>query len=157
MIGSIWGLVTALPSFLSGLFGTINHVTDALANEKINARNAQTEEERIGANERVATLTLRRDVMLAEAGSKLNARIRAGLAAGPLVILLKIFVWDKTIGSFMGCAGPAAAHDASCKTFVTDPLDPNLWQVVMVVLGFYFLSEGAIAVTRVVKAKMGAR
>jgi hypothetical protein len=156
-MGGIWALLTGLPGMISGLFGTINHVTDAITNEKIAARNAQSEDERTAANERVATLQMRRDVMIAEAGSKLNARIRAGLALGPLVILLKIFIWDKTIGSFMGCAGPAAAHDASCKTFVTDPLDPNLWQVVMVVLGFYFLSEGAIAVTRVVKAKMGAR
>jgi len=141
-----------LPAMISGLFGTINHVTDAISNERIAGLNATTDRERIASNERVNTLQMRRDVMIAEAGSKLNARIRAALALGPTTILAKIFIWDKVVGSFYGCAGPSGMHKAGCETFITDPLDPNLWQVVMVVLGFYFLSEGAIHVTKLWRA-----
>lgn len=147
----MWQLILGLPGLITGAFGTINNITNAISNEKIVGINAKTDQERIESQERVNTLQLRRDVLIAEAGSKLNQRIRAALAAGPAVLLLKLFVWDKVVGSFMGCAGKAG-NAASCVTFNTDPLDPNLWNVVMVVLGFYFLSEGAIHVAKVWRA-----
>lgn len=150
----MWQLLAGLPGLLKGMFGTIDNITNAISNEKIAGINATTDQERIASQERVSTLQMRRDVMIAEAGNKTNSRIRAGLALGPLVLLLKIFVWDKVIGSFAGCAG-AGGNAVKCATFNTDPLDPNLWQVVSIVLGFYFLSEGAIGVTRVIKAKLG--
>lgn len=148
----MWAILTALPGLLKGMFGTIDNITNAISNEKIAGINATTDQERIASQERVSTLQMRRDVMIAEAGSKTNMRIRAGLALGPLVLLLKIFIWDKVVGSFASCAGPSALHKIGCETYITDPLDPNLWQVVMVVLGFYFLSEGAIHVTKLWKA-----
>jgi hypothetical protein len=50
------------------------------------------------------------------------------------ILIGKVLVWDKALGQWTGGR--------------TDALDPNLWQVVMVVLGFYFLSE---TVSRVLK------
>ena len=61
-------------------------------------------------------------------------------------MLLKIFLWDKVIGSFVGCS---QAAKGTCGMFTTDALDPNLWQVVMVVLGFYFLADTSQAVSRI--------
>lgn len=141
----MWSLITSLPGLITGIFGSINHVTDALTNEKIAVANAQTENERIAAQERVNTLTLKRDLMIAEATtSKLNIRMRFALALCVFVILAKIFVWDKSIGPFFGCVGRLSLDAAAaCHMFVTDPLDDNLWHVVMVVIGFYFLSEAA--------------
>ena len=46
-------LFTALPSLISGLFGTVNGITNAIANEKIAAITATTDEARIAAQERV--------------------------------------------------------------------------------------------------------
>lgn len=152
-------LLGSVPALLGQLFGTVNHITDAISNEKIAVVNATTEQERIVAQERVNTLTLRRDLMIAEAAvSKLNIYIRAGLALGPLVILLKVFVWDKSIGPFVGCVGKLQGEAAAaCHMFNTDALDPNLWNVVSIVLGFYFLAETATSVTRMIKTKVGGR
>lgn len=145
-MGGLIAFLTGLPGMLSGMFGTINHVTDALTNAKIAQMNATTDQEKIAATERVNTLTLRRDVMIAEAATtKLNVYMRFALAGCVLIILAKIFVWDKSVGPFFGCVGKYAdaAKIAACQMFVTDPLDDNLWHVVMVVVGFYFLSEAA--------------
>lgn len=148
----ILSMLLSVPSLISGAFGTINGITAAISNAKIASINATTAQEKIVADERVSTLTLRRDLMVAEAasGSKLNVRMRFALALGPASILLKIFLWDKVIGSLVGCS---QAAKGTCGMFVTDPMDANLWTVVTIVLGFYFVSEVAVGVTRIVKAK----
>lgn len=146
-------LLTAIPSLLKGLFGSIDGITAAISNQKIAAINATTEQERIHANENVLTLQSRRDVLIAEsAHSKLNIYMRALISVGPTSVLLKIFLWDKVIGSFVGCSGKLA-DPVACRVFVTDSLDPNLWQVVMVVLGFYFIADTTQAVSRMFAQK----
>lgn len=143
-------LITSVPSLISGLFGTVNHITDAISNEKIAVVNATTEQDRIAAQERVNTLQARRDVMIAEsAHSKINVWVRAFIAFGPASYLFKIFFWDKVIGSIMGCAKGGAPWLMSCSSFTTDPIDGNLWQVVMIVLGFYFLADTGTAIARI--------
>ena len=130
----------AIPGLLTGIFGTVNNITNAIANEKIASINATTQEEKIAADERVATLQQRRDVLIADAAhGNIDIWIRSGIAFGPTVYLLKIFIWDKVAQVW--------THGS------TDPLDPNLWQVVMVVLGFYFLSETSVKVARIVSAR----
>lgn len=143
-------MLGGLPALLGQLFGTVNHLTDAIANEKIAAMGAQTDQERIAAQERVNSLTLRRDALIAEAGvSRLNIYVRTGLAVGPLAVLLKIFLFDKAIGPFFGCVGRLEGEAAkACHMFTTDAMDANLWQVVSVVVGFYFLTELSLGVAR---------
>lgn len=144
-------LITAIPSLLSGAFGSINKLTDAISNQKIAAINATTEQDRIRANENVLTLQARRDVMIAEsAHSKLNIYIRALITIGPASLLLKVFLWDKVIGSLVGCSQAARG---TCGVFTTDSLDENLWQVVMVVLGFYFLADTSSLISRMFAGK----
>lgn len=140
-------LLTSVPSLISGAFGTINGITKSLSDAKIASIKAVTAEEKIHADERVVTLQARRDTMIAEAssGSRLNLIMRSVIATGPASVLLKIFLWDKVIGSFVGCS---AAPRGTCGIFTTDPLDANLWQVVSIVLGFYFLTEISVGVTR---------
>jgi len=125
-----------IPALISGLFGTINGITNAIANEKIAAITAKTEQEQIAANERVSQLQQQRDVLIADtAHSSLDLYIRSLIAIGPASYLLKIFLWDKVL--------------ASWTNGTTDPLDPNLWSVVMVVLGFYFLSATSTTIARI--------
>src|ERR1700681_681326 len=120
----------ALLGLIPGLFGAINGITAAISNERIAALNATTDQERVAAQERLTTLQARRDVMIAEsAHSNINAWIRAMIALGPAIYLLKIFLFDKVLQSLTGGS--------------TDPLDPNLWVVVQTVLGFYFLFEAS--------------
>jgi hypothetical protein len=120
-------LLTALPSLLGGLFGSINGITNAISNEKIAAITAKTDVDRIQSQERVLQLQSQRDVLIADASvSKLDLYIRSLIAIGPAFYLLKIFLWDKVL--------------ASWTSGTTDPIDPNLWNVVMIILGFYFVS-----------------
>ena len=124
-------LLTALPSLISGLFGTVNGITNAIANEKIAALNATTDQQRIVAQERVSQMQAQRDVLIADAAhSKLDLWMRFIIAIGPASYLLKIFLWDKVLAVWTNGS--------------TDPIDPNLWNVVMVVLGFYFVSTTAL-------------
>jgi len=125
---------------LTGFSDAITSVSNALANAKIAAIGATTEQERIAANERVATLQARRDTLIAEAGvSKANTYVRTFIALPIGILFWKIYVWDKAFGQW------TAGH--------TDALDPNLWQVIQVVLGFYFLYEGAVGITKLIKQK----
>jgi len=138
-----FNLLAALPSLISGAFGTVNNITNAISNEKINARKALTEEDRIAAEERVKTLEARRDVMIEEGrGSRINMIMRAALAGCVLIVLAKLMVWDKVIGSLAGCS---AAPKGTCGIFTTDQLDDNQWKVIMIVIGFYFLYEAVRA------------
>lgn len=100
---------------------------------------ATTDTEKLAAEERIKTLEARRDVLVAESGSCLNALMRAALATPVAIILWKIFVFDKALGQWTGGT--------------TDALSPELWHVVMIVIGFYFLSETASTVTRIARRK----
>jgi hypothetical protein len=133
-------IITAIPAIIAGLFGTINGVTNALSNEKIALITATTQKEQIQAQERVNTLTLQRDVLIADAAhGSWDIWIRTAIAIGPASYMLKIFLIDKTFGFLFQTR--------------TDDLSPELWQVVMVVLGFYFLSETSTKVARIFAAR----
>jgi hypothetical protein len=133
------GLLMAVPSIITGAFGTINGITKAISDEKIALISATTQQEQIHAQERINTLQARRDVLVAESGNKINGLMRVVLATGPAFLLLKVFIWDKALGQWTG------GH--------TDGLDPNLWNVIMAVIGFYFLYEVSTAVTRIIKSR----
>lgn len=114
-------------AFLFALINPLAGVAKSIAQYKIAQQSALTDQERIHAQEMVQTLQARRDVMIAEAGSGygwINALMRGLLAFGPMVYLNKIYIWDKVLG--WGS---------------TDRLDDHLWNVVMAVVGFYFLYE----------------
>lgn len=145
-------MLSFLLGLIPGAFTTINGITAAISNERIKKLDAETEQERIAADERIKSLEAKRSVLVAEAGtSKINAVMRAAIAASVVVVLAKLFVWDKVIGSFSGCAGPLGGA-LECATFRTDPLDKNQWGIIVAVVGFYFLYEGAVNVTRILKA-----
>lgn len=145
--------------FLSALgilpraFGTIDNITNAISNERLKKIQATTDQERIKADERINSLQAKRDVLVAESGnSRINALLRGSIGASASLLIAKLLVWDKVIGSFYHCAGEAGRNMMGCETFRTDILDSNQWQVITAVVGFYFLYEGAINVTRIVKS-----
>jgi hypothetical protein len=119
-------------AFLLGLIDPISRIAAKIADYKVAAKNAETDKERIAAEERVKTLEARRDVLVAESGSRWNTITRAALTIGPGCYLTKVFLWDKVIGSFVGYTP---------NIFWTDPLDDNLWKVTAAVIGFYFLYD----------------
>lgn len=121
---------------LTGISNAITNISKSIADAKIAAITATTEQERIAANERAKALEARRDVLIAEAqaGSKANVWVRTGMALPVAILLWKVFVYDKVLGEW--------THGR------TDGLDENLWHVVWIVLGFYFLYEITRAIRR---------
>ena len=110
----------------------INALTGGVAKEiagAIKAREeAKTDQERIAADERIAKLQNLRDVQIAEAGSPINAIVRALFAVPVALYYAKIFLIDKTLGAWFGTS--------------TDALSPELTYVSTAVIGFYFIYEG---------------
>lgn len=119
----------------------IGTIANRLASAYEARQKATTDRERLVADERIKTLQARRDVLVAESGNRINGWIRAGLALPVTIILWKVFVYDKALGQW--------THGT------TDALSPELWQVVMIVIGFYFLADAASTVTRIVKRRDG--
>ena len=95
---------------------------------------AQSDAERIAADERIRSLQAMADLQRAEAGSPINGLLRAYIAIGPATYLFKIYLIDKVLG--LGA---------------TDDLSPELWQIAWVVIGFYFLHETVTGTARIVK------
>lgn len=123
---------------LTGFSDAITNITKSIADAKIAAIRAATEEERIHANERASALEKRRDVLIAEAAvSKANIIMRCGFGIPVMFVLWKLFIWDKALGQWTGGS--------------TDALSHELWGVVNMVLGFYFLYEGAVSITRLLR------
>lgn len=128
-----------LLQLIPGLFTTVNGITNAISNERLKLIDAKTDQDRIAAQERITSLQAKRDVLVAESGrSNINAIIRGSIGASVAFLLAKLYVWDKALGDYTG------GH--------TDALDPNLWNVIMATIGFYFLYEGAVNTARIIKS-----
>jgi len=86
----------------------------------------------------------KRFVLVAEASNPFlaasNALARGLLALGPICILTKIYIWDKSIGPFVGCVGNTSERDW-CDKFTTDSMDPNLWWIILAIVSFYYLTS----------------
>lgn len=131
-------LITALPGFFSGLFGTVNSVTAALSNEKIAQIQATSDEEKLRIQTRIDMLQARQAVLIADGGhSTLDLWIRAFLAFPVIAVTTKILVWDKALGQWTG------GH--------TDALGADLWHLLMVVYGFYFVYASATGAARILR------
>lgn len=109
---------------LLGFIDPISKITGQIADAFAKKVDAQTERERIAADEEIKTLEARRAVLVAESGTPINALIRGWLVFPPSLYIAKIFVWDKVLG--WGS---------------TDDLSNNLWWIVTIVYGFYFVSS----------------
>lgn len=109
--------------FLSGI-GAIGKELRLAQKQKLDAKN---ESERIAADQNIETLKARRDVLMSEAKSAWNVVFRTTLAAPFALFVWKVVVYDKILG--LG---------------VTDDLSPDMWNLMMVVYGFYFVYETAV-------------
>jgi hypothetical protein len=119
-------------ALLLGLIDPISRIAGKIADVRIERAKAETDREKIAADERIKSLEARRDVMAAEAPfTRLNVLMRGFIAIGPALYLNKIFIWDKVLGWGR-----------------TDPLDTNLWSVVIAVISFYFLYDIAARLKR---------
>ena len=120
----MWGFLTGL----LGLGDTISKITGQIAQVRLERAKAETDQERIHADERIKALEAKREVLIAEGQkSSVNMFVRAFLAVPIGILLWKLFVYDKAFGQW--------THGR------TDALSPEMSQIMMVVIGFYFLYE----------------
>jgi hypothetical protein len=133
-------MIFSILSLIPDAFKTVNGITAAISNERLKNIQATTDRQKIETEERIKHLEAIRDVRLTKVESPLTALMMFLYGVGPAFILTKIYVWDKVIGSFAGCAGVNGKLQG-CETFLTDPLDPNLWWVVTAQIAFYFLAK----------------
>lgn len=118
-------MLSFLLGLIPGALNTVNGITNAISNERIALLNAKTDQERIASEEKIATLQAQRDVLVEDAKhSNFDIWIRGAFTAGPIFVLNKIFIWDK-------------AFDG------TTLLSDQLWNVIYIVIGFYFVHSTA--------------
>ncbi len=130
-------------SILGAIFGALNPIeaiTKSITSAYIERQKATTDIEKIAADERIRTLEQRRAVLVAEAPtSRLNQIVRAGFSVPPMLLLAKIYLWDKMLGEWTQGR--------------TDALDDNLWKVIAATIGFYFLTEITLGAARILKRR----
>lgn len=134
MLGAIMGFFTggplgAIAGFAKSLIAPLSHVWDKIEDTKVQLAQAANESDKIRLTAKLGVLEKRADLMAQESRvSKLNIYVRTAIGGGVAFLIDKILVWDKALGQWTG------GH--------TDPISPELWHTVWVVLGFYFLYEG---------------
>lgn len=132
-------MLSIVLGFITGLAGPIAAVVNKITDLRQARLQAATNIEKANIDKDIEQAHDRKAVLVAEAGSRINAYMRFLIALGPAAYLTKIFLWDKTIGAIVGCSGNEG-NTLRCHIFNTDPLDPNLWWIALSVVGFYFLA-----------------
>lgn len=133
MLSALAGFFTGGPfgailGFAKSLITPLTDVFRKIEDTKVQLAQASNDAEKARLTAKLSVLQLRADTMAKEAPlSRLNIYVRSSIGAWVSILLGKVLVWDKALGQWTG------GH--------TDALDPNLWNVVLVVLGFYFLYE----------------
>lgn len=85
---------------------------------------AQTDAEKLQAEETIARLEAQQSVLLAEQGRWLTAWVRPAIALPFVLYLWKLVIYDKILG-----------------WGATDDLSPQLWNMMTVIIGAYFLTR----------------
>lgn len=116
---SIIGWITGLP------LGQVASDIASVAKAKVAAA---TDKERLDHQEREDALRSRMAVMVAEAGGRINAIVRATLSVPIVVYLWQTILVDKIVCKWI--------WGVECKT---DDLSANQWYFAYIVIGFYFL------------------
>ncbi len=95
----------------------------------------QSYQARMGASRDVAVAAIQATAAVATKWWFVAAG-EAAIVWSVAILLAKEFVWDKVVGSFVGCNGHTLP--GTCTSFMTDPLGGNLdWVVATVVLGCF--------------------
>lgn len=116
-------MISLLVGLLPGILGTVSKGLQQAHRDRLNAKNTA---ECIEADKRIAALQAQKEIMVAEARTNWNIIFRGFLALPFGLFIWKTVVWDKLLG-----------------WGTTDNLSPELWNLMMVVYGFYFVYETA--------------
>lgn len=124
-------------SILSLVIGAVPAIIRELAQARVQLANAETEKEKVEAQERIKALEAKRDVLIAESNTPWNNIFRASILFPISLYLSWTIAWDKI----------------ACKWFfdsgvcTTDPLASWQMQILMIVIGYLFVTD----VTKILK------
>lgn len=133
-------IISSLLGFGTTVATTISGITAAISNQHIALINATTEQDKNVILGNIAQLQAQQAVLVADSQrSNFDIYVRSALGVSVLAIIVKLLIWDKVIGSLMGCVGKAG-EAASCLIFNTDKLSDHDWWLIVTVVGFYTIS-----------------
>lgn len=119
--------------FLLGLVNPLAAIGQQLANAYAQKQDAQTAQQRIAADERIAALEAQRDVVIAASINDKWWSPRTIMGWSAAAYVFKIVVWDTVF-----------------QLGVTPDPGAQVTYIVMTVVGFYFVTKGVEAVANTV-------
>jgi hypothetical protein len=136
----------AIFSFITGVAPMLAQITNKITDLQMLKAKAQADTEIRDIDRRIEEAHDRRQVIVAEAASRvgilLNGGMRFAMAVPVTAFLWKWLLWDKVVGSFAHCAQGLdkvnGVLQERCASFVTDPIDQNTWMILLGICGFYF-------------------
>lgn len=108
-----------------------------LAQARVNLANAETEHEKVSANERIKALESQRDVLIAETKSPWISIARFAFIIPIAFYINKLIMWDKIACPFL--------YGDTCTTA---GLSEWLYGVAAIVIGFLFLDNSLKIIKR---------
>ena len=124
-----------LLKLIMGLFsGPLRGISSDIKEAYQSKLNAQNDQERIAADERINLLESRKSIILASQSSPIERWVRFGFAIPFVIYNAKLVLWDKVLS--LG---------------VTDSLGPELVNIYMIVLSGFFIDATVSKVTRILK------
>ena len=104
--------------------GALDKVTGHIKDAYLAKQKAQTDERKLEADLRIHQFEAQRDILIAEQRNWITRWIRPAFAFPFVVYLWKVVLWDKVLG--LGS---------------TDPLSTQLGEIMMIMIGAYFLTR----------------
>lgn len=108
--------------WLLKLINPIGRIAEKIADTRIKLASEQNAASRIALEGELATLEARKDVILKAQSDPFERWVRIGFALPFVLYLWKLVVWDKLLG-----------------WGATDNLSDDLWAILYIVLGGYFV------------------
>lgn len=108
--------------WLIGLVNPLGRIVDKIADVQTRMAAEQNTAAKIALEGELATLSARRDVILAAQADPFERWVRIGFALPFVLYIWKLVVWDKLLG-----------------WGATDGLSADLWAILYIVLGGYFV------------------
>lgn len=121
-------LVAILVRWLTG------DVTQALSKAYQAKLEAETQEDKLAAEQRIELLKAKQSILIAEQAHGSTRWIRPAFATIFVIYIAKVVVWDKVLG-----------------WGATDPLSPELTEIMMIILSAYFIGRPIEKVVKYLK------
>jgi hypothetical protein len=134
---SILGLIPSILTALTGLGSTASSISKDISNLQMAKEKTKSDKELREIDAAIQEKNIQKDIIVANAGTRLYQVLGFVLFIGPAIYVLKYYAWDKALGGLFGCAGQAGRELAYCYPFSTDALNPEMAIVLTAALGMF--------------------